>query len=338
MRLRPIILGLIATAAACGGGSLNDGGTAGASATGTRGIGGMAGTTGVGGMAGTTGVGGMADTTDVGCNFLVGAAGARWSCPTGSTGGVSAGSGGAIAGSSGTGTGGTGPLPACGGSGGGTADVVELAIVDADGMAVISAVSASVRVTAVDSCSTVTCPSTPGFHASGYTFADVPVSAMATRFMLTATDTRTWTVYLRNSAMPGDLVKVNGTFDMTVQGGIEQSSFYTSLNQTIVLAHGTDLALFASTLSRHGVPPLPALDAFGIGVTDAGARCEIPPEISCTDYPHAVHVTVGTTSADVSVGTAKVGWLSFTNGRFLEPTGGSCDEKGRTLMAGFRTP
>jgi hypothetical protein len=333
MRLRPIIFVLIATAAACGGGSLDNGGTGGRSATGTGGVGGIAGTTGVGGIAGTTGVGGT---------FVVGDAGAEWSGTGGSTGGAIAGSGGwiagsggAIGGSSGTGTGGVGSLPACGGSGGGSADVVELALVGPDGMAVTSTVSASVRVTAADACSTVTCPSI--VEGSGQSFA-VSLSGAATRFVLTAADARTWTLYLRNSAMPGDYLKVNDTFDMTVQAVVNQT-FYASLNQTIVLAHGTDLALFASALSGFGIPPLPALDAFGIALTDAGARCEMPPSFGCINRPHAVHVTVGTASADVSGGTTTIGWLSFTNGGVLERKDtGNCDSKGGTTVAGFRTP
>jgi len=318
MKLRSVVFSLVAAAAACGGGSLNNGGTAGASGTGKGGGGGVAGTTGGGGNAGTTGGGG----------FVVGDAGAGWIDTAGTTGG-------APAGRSGTGTGGIGSWPECGGAGGGSADVVELAIVGPDGMAVTSTVSASVRVTAADACSTVSCPSI--INGSGQSFA-ASLSGTATRFVLTATDARTWTLYLRNSAMPADFLKVNDTFDMTVQAVINQT-FYASLNQTIVLAHGTDLVLFASALSGFGIPPLPALDAFGIALTDGGVRCEMPPSFGCINRPHAVHVTVGTADGDDPGGTAQFGWLSFTNGGFLEKKDtGNCDSKGGTTVAGFRTP
>jgi hypothetical protein len=97
--------------------------------------------------------------------------------------------------------------------------------------------------------------------------------------------------------------------------------------------------LFATALGGFGVPPLPALDAFGIALTDGGARCEMPPSLGCINRPHAVHVNVGTDSADVYGGTAEISWLSFTNGGFLERHDtGTCDAKGGPAMAGFRTP
>jgi len=323
MRSRSIIFGLIATTAACGSGSLGTGGTAGTSATGT------------GGVAGTTGVGG----------FVAGDAGAGWIDTAGTTGGAGtgggiagsggAGTGGGIAGSGGAGTGGASSLPTCGGSGGGSSDVVELAVVAPDGMVASDMAATAVRVTAADSCSTVTCPTTVGTSGNS---VYVSVSAMATRFLLTASDNRTWTVYLRNSAMPGDLIKVDDTFDMTVQGGVN-SFFYKSISQTLILAHGSDLVVFASVLTSFSYPPLPLLDAFGIAVTDAGARCEGPTTVGCINRPHTVHVTVGTDGADVASGTAAVGWLSFTNAAYMElHDTGNCDSKDYSQMAGFRTP
>jgi hypothetical protein len=111
------------------------------------------------------------------------------------------------------------------------------------------------------------------------------------------------------------------------------------LSQTIVLAHGSSLAVFAS--SNHGfkVPPLPDLHAFGVAVTDGGAFCQGQdmPGNTCSLIYHAANVAVGTDSANVPNGTTQqIGWLSFTNTVFLElKDRGACDAAGSTLVAGF---
>jgi len=247
-----------------------------------------------------------------------------------------AGTGGSIGGNGGAGgTGGsrTG-LPFCGGAGGG--DAIEIGIAGPDGFVVTTAVTAVVTVTAVDSCATASCPDRiqPPAPLGGIVLVD----AGATRLVLAAADGRTWTLYLRNTAMPGDLIKVNDSYDMTIEARAE-TTFITSFDQTIVLAHGADLVAFASNQYMFGLAPLPQLGAFGISVTDGGAYCERRGSSGCLVLPHALQVTVGADTATVLDGTARVGWLSFSTVNFAELRDlGACDSKSRSLTGGFRVP
>jgi hypothetical protein len=234
------------------------------------------------------------------------AGGASGSGGVGGTNGLAGGTSGSTAGTGGSG----GGLAACGG-GGGAADVVALAIAGPDGLAVASDVTAAVTVSTIDACTTATCPS-------------------MRRIVLTAADARSWTVNLRYTAMPADLVKVGDAFDMTIQAHYE-SFIVDILNQTIVLAHGTDLVLFASSLGTSGRLVEPDLQAFGITVADGGACSGAGP------LEHAALVTVGTDSSRVGPGTTRIGWLTFTDAAFHASDSGS-DLASATLMAGFRTP
>lgn len=336
VRLRPVLVGLIATAAACGGGNLGSGGTAGTSGTGTAGA--TAGTTGVAGTSGTAGTIGTA-----GVAGDVGDAGSGGP-PPGGTGGAIAGSGGSPPGGSGGaiagagGTGGTGGLPACGaGTGGVPPDVVAVAIVDSDGNAVSSMVTSPVAIATIEACTTATCPSV----VYSTDRAPILVDDKSTRIGLTSEDARSWTLYLRYSAMPTDLLKMGETYGLTVQASAD-NTFFKTLDQTIILARGPDLVLLASNAQRFGGAPLPALDAFGVSVSDGGAVCDTNPTASmqsCRGILHAVHVIVGTDAANLLGGTTtKLGWLSFTNASFTESRGNNCDSKATTTVAGFRSP
>jgi hypothetical protein len=209
-------------------------------------------------------------------------------------------------------------------------------------MAIITDVTAAVTVTSIDSCATAGCPSEAiPFPTLGVVAAGPTIDGLATRYALTAADARTWTLYLRNDAMPVDFIKVDDAFDMTIQANVN-TTFYSTLNQTVVLAHGSSLQVFASDQNTFVIPPLPNLAAFGVMVTDSGAICQETNSLpgSCLHRPHAATVSNGTDSASVASGmTARIGWLSFTNALFLElkDTGG-CDGKGQTLTAGFRAP
>jgi hypothetical protein len=215
---------------------------------------------------------------------------------------------------------------------------VEFAVTGPDGMAIATNTTAAVTVTAVDSCATVSCPS-QWIPISGSTGVGPTVDSSATRFVLTAADTRTWILYLRNTDMPSDLIKVDDAFDMTIQARVDPT-LYPTLNQTIVLAQGSSLKVFASDQNGFGPPPLPKLEAFGVAVTDVGALCQVETAFGCVPRPHAVKVVTGTESATIAPGAStRIGGLSFTNGGFLElKDTGNCDSKGQTLMAGFRAP
>jgi hypothetical protein len=333
MKLRLVICGLIATAAACSSGGNGNGGTAGASATGSAGSGGEAGTSGLAGSGGTVG-------------------------DAGSGGAAIGGSGGAIGGSGGGlgGSGGTLPIPACtpsyGGSGGtvgstaGTAggagtgaaggaiappppiEIAELAISGSNSQLITTSTSApvAVTVTAIDGCATVTCPS--------------PVSAQAQRFTLTgATDT--WALYLRNSRMPADYIKVGDAFDLTIAAATD-ATLYSTVNQTVVLARAGQPIVFAANLYKFYTLAVPALDAFNIQIRDQYAFCQDPPLAGCIPRPHFMNVTVSNNPEGRYLRPGEgvdVHGFSFTSGRFTELADtGNCDTKSQTTVAGFKLP
>jgi hypothetical protein len=145
-----------------------------------------------------------------------------------------------------------------------------MTLLDSDGNLVAAPLAAAVTVASVDSCTMVACPAVA---------VQPPVNAMETRIVVTA-GAQSWTLYLTNTAMPSDLVKVGDAFDMTVQASTD-IQYVTSISQTVVLAHGADLVLFAADLSTTlwvlpatvaggQPPPLPNLNAFGITLVDRG--------------------------------------------------------------------
>jgi hypothetical protein len=231
------------------------------------------------------------------------------------------------------GTGGT--LPSCSGAAG-ARDSVELAIAASDGTFLASNVSAAVTVASIDSCASVTCPTSFLEALGGPT-----LSTAATRIGLTGPDPQRWTLYLRNTNMPADFIKVGDTYDLTVNAHLPAHSFG-STAQTIVLAHGTDLVLFATEANGYGLSAdVPDLSAMGIGITSGGASCETPPSgiTGCGYRQFDTAVTVAGESVSVGGGkSGRVAWLSFTNGGGSSAFGGFCDAPSYTAMAGYRVP
>ncbi|HVY41011.1 MAG TPA: hypothetical protein VHM31_23890 [Polyangia bacterium] len=244
----------------------------------------------------------------------------------------SAGMGGVVGSAGTTGAAGIGGAPACIAAGKG--DMVEFAIVGPDAMLASAPATATVSVSSIDSCAQVTCPKF-SLVSSGM------ISAAASRFTLTAPGPQQWTVYLRDSVMPPDLIKVGDMFDLTVKAG-RNSTFYSTIDQTLVLSRGGNLILFAAGLERSFALTTPNLDDFGIQISDGGAfTCQIETFGPCTDRPHAARVSVGNDSATLGGGqSSNVGWLSFTNASFTEVDDypGGCDALSPTVMAGFRLP
>jgi hypothetical protein len=276
---------------------------------------GSLGTSGTAGSAG--GAAGTAGAGATGGSVIVGIAGA---------GGATAGAGGATAGTGGSvgGTGGT--LPACGNNTSGASDVVEAVIMGADGMPVVAPVTAAVSITAIQSCLNLDCPS--------------PATSAATRIALAGADPQQWTLYLRNTAMPPDIIKVGDTFDLTIDAAVDQT-LYRTTNQTIVLARDNDVIVFAASLQQFHQPPLPNLLPFGIAVTDAGASCQNPASFGCIDRPHTARIAIGSDASVLVAGgqTGRIGGLQITDGQFTElADAGNCDRKSSTVMAGFRLP
>jgi hypothetical protein len=238
-----------------------------------------------------------------------------------------------VGGTGGGGSGGTGGLPACTTDSAATG-VVSVAIVGSDGKAIETAISAAVTVTSVDSCTTVSC-------ASSLPSSLLPTDPMTSRIGLTASAGGSWTLYLRNSAMPSDYIKVGDTFDLTVDAALNQT-LYGTVDQTVVLARNGDLLVFAASLQRFYRLALPDLRAFDTAVLDEGAFCQSPSFFGCIPRPHTTARVSMATDASILLRpgeTGRIGDLSFTNGEFTELADtGNCDSKSRTQIAAFKLP
>jgi len=150
-----------------------------------------------------------------------------------------------------------------------------------------------------------------------------------------------WTLYLRITGMPADLIKVGDTFGLTVDALIERAQWGTS-RQTVALTKGSDVVVFAATDHQILGYLIPNLAPFQIDVSDGGAVCQDPSRGfgDCPYRSHAAVVTAGGETATVLDGhTARIGWLSFTNGGFGDGNPDAvCDGGVFLRMGGFRTP
>jgi hypothetical protein len=148
-----------------------------------------------------------------------------------------------------------------------------------------------------------------------------------------------WTLYLRDSAMPADLIKVGDMFDLAVDAELTQG-YVVAVNQTVTLSRAGTLLVFAASIEQLGLP-VPNLEAFGVTIADGGGPCAIPGGCE-TPLRHDALVTVGGQTQVVGSGaTATVAGLSFTNGVFMNySVGAPCGDPlpSQTLMAGFRLP
>jgi hypothetical protein len=194
-------------------------------------------------------------------------------------------------------------------------------------------VRASVTIASIDSCAAVSCP---------MYFSEIrspSVAASATRIVLRGADPQQWTVYLSLTALPADFIKIGDTFDLIVDAAAPTHAFG-DRSQTVVLAHGSDLAVFAAESSGYPAR-LPDLSAFQIDVTHGSDVCENPitGPAGCGYRASAAVVTVGgNTSTLVGGQTARIDWLSFTNGGIGAAFGGFCDAPSGATVGGFRVP
>ena len=317
MRLRFIIIALVASGLACSGGALDHGGTGGDGSGGSVETGSG---TGVG-----TGVAGIGD--DPGTAGSVGTAGSAGDTGGSAGPGGSVGAGGSSQGGTGgtsiTGTAGRPMLPACTGTG---TDGGGASILGPDGMPVTTPVTAAVTVASIDGCAAEPCPP--------------PAAYQARKIVLASADQTQWTLSLYNSVMPPDLIQVGDAFDLTVNGGVD-ATFYPTVNQTVVLSRAGQLIAFGSSTNQFYRLGLPNLAAFGVDIADGGAVCGGPKDVTgCIPETHALVVTVDGSSATVMPGHAStIGWLSFAPGNTtVLADSGYCDAKSVTGMAGFRLP
>jgi len=207
-----------------------------------------------------------------------------------------------------------------------------ITIAGSDAALVTTAVVTPVTVISAGNCATARCawtdPTIPG--------AMISDTSMGKARFVVAAGAQQWTIYLSLPEMPANLVQVGDVFDMTLDAWVDQG-LYDSVNQTLVLARGGNLVLFASWLAGSNGLPLPSLDAYGIGLSDDGPTCER--SIGCMDLPHAVRVANETGSAVAAVEqTVVIGNLSFSNGRTLSYPDTVCDDKAWSQVGGFRLP
>ena len=130
---------------------------------------------------------------------------------------------------------------------------------------------------------------------------------------------------------------VGETYDLTVDASVD-SSFYRTVNQTIVLARAGSVLVFGAHLEKFVAPPVPQFaSATEITIADEGAICEAP-ALGCGVRLHAARVTIGGSSAVISPGQSKIVGAFFVAAFFLEMVDtGFCDSKSGTRVAGFRT-
>jgi len=240
------------------------------------------------------------------------------------------GGGGEVAGAGGGMAGGwQGPLPPVCSSSTVPKDTVQLNLIGPNGMPVEAPVNAAVTVVSVESCAATACPSS-GWPSPQLTTA-------ASKIVLADASQQQWTLYLRNASMPSNIIEVGGAFDLVVDASVN-STFYRTIDQTVVLARGGNLIVFAANLQTFYSLPLPKLGAFGIGITDVGKLCGTGGFGPCYPEPHAARISVDGDSAVLAgAQTQTIGWLSFSIGLFtVQASQGGCDGKSPTVMAGFR--
>jgi hypothetical protein len=244
---------------------------------------------------------------------------------TGGSGGANAGGGANPDGSGSGGSDGAGPsgggsdgratrYPACSPDVRGDIDPRRM-LLGADGLPVREALTAAVNVTAIDG-------------------AQITLTDLA--------GTRRWTWSPSIPDLPANRINVGNRFDLTVDAQSLPSSPGGLPCQTVVLAVSGTLVAFNSERATPACSSLPALDAWGVAVANAGPICEHPSTDARCDgfYFFATQVSVGNESTTVTPGqTTAFQGLSISLRELSGPTDYGCD--GATAvasMAGFRAP
>lgn len=267
-------------------------------------VGESSGTGGAGGVGGAGGIGGgTGGGATAGTNSVAGGGGGG----TGGTGGPAP-------------TGGAGPggslYPACGTAGGQSA-VVSGSIVDSGGVTVTMTTTAAVTIQAVESLST---------------------GALRVGLADTATS-RQWTWTLAMNGLGADRFKVGDAYDLTIDARDCPIPLSHATCQTIVLGHGSVMSVFTAETWGVRLPPVPALEPWGITVTDTGAICAESDQY-CEHRYHGTQVTLASKTGTLAPGQIlSLADASFVLGTFDQTVDhGICDFPGHLMMGGFRAP
>jgi hypothetical protein len=185
-------------------------------------------------------------------------------------------------------------------------------------------VSAAVTVVSVDAESTEVC----GAVTAG----------PAQRLLLRAADDREWSVVVSIAGLPDTFVEAGAELELSLTAAAD-SVFYTTLDQTLTLADGDGLLLFASHREKFGTPPLPELGAFDLSFESTDSVCATSFFGPCEIRAHAVRVSSGGETATIATGSSDtVGGFVVAAHAVSESLGPGCDAKSVVRIAGFREP
>jgi hypothetical protein len=156
------------------------------------------------------------------------------------------------------------------------------------------------------------------------------------------TGNRRWTWSPDIPDLPANRINIGDRFDLAVDAQAIAASPGGLPCQTVVLSRSGALVAFNSERETPTCSSLPALDAWGIVVANAGPSCEHPStDLGCDGfYFFAVQVSAGNESTTVAPAhTAALQGLSLSLREFSGPTDYGCDGAAAVAsMAGFRVP
>jgi hypothetical protein len=200
-------------------------------------------------------------------------------------------------------------------------NLIEACALAEDGAPLKMSVSASVTVVSVDD--------VPGGNCRRVDYAST--GDPTRRLVLQATTGgQRWTVYMRVPNLPPGIVSANDAVDLVVTASTGGFLSPGEAQQTIALVRSGQLIAFGVADGST----LPALDSFGIQVSDAGEVCKVE---RCARIPRRTRVTVAGVAAAVDQGqTQQVGDVSFTveeHSRWF--SNGGCDGWNAIQMGGY---
>ena len=214
-------------------------------------------------------------------------------------------------------------------------DIVEGCVLSSDGALMVAPLVGTMTVYAIEDVPAGACRLT-GFDVAYPTPPSGP--DRATRLRLDGGNGTLRSVVIRAPGLPPSLFRVGETIDLSLQAWTDTAAFYSTYNQTFVLARDGQPVFVASTLNLYYRSPLsmPDLTAAGIELADDGAVCRDPISMSCIPEDHRLLVRYGGESATLLAGeTVQLGPLKVTAEGLRARTGGNCDGKGSTQIAGF---
>lgn len=193
-------------------------------------------------------------------------------------------------------------------------------VVDAsEGLVTGSVTATSVVVTSIEETTTESCG------------APAPVRAM--RVGLQVADGTALSAVVAVSGLPPDLVAPGEALEFSLDVA-QNRGFFVNFDQTFVLAHGTDVVLFAAQRRTLQGLPLPLLAHYGVVLEDTNTTC-LAPENACGPN-HLLQVTADDATLTVTPGTAAALGDLIVSVDAASENAWCCDGKDTLRVAGFR--